>query len=259
MEKIISSLKKLGLTRYEALAYIGLTKLITSNADEIAEVSNVPRSKIYEILNELERKGFVEIERIRPLKYTAVEPNVIFKKEKDKFISDVEESENRLEEIYKDKISEVQAPVWLIRNKEKILNKEAEIIKKASSSITVRMGFLLEGEGDIMIKAFKEIPRSVKIRIIANEYCYVNDKKYEIIDKFKNANLSNLEIVNADLPVVKILICDGKEVFGTFANFTDNNNSVIPETAVGVCNQYEAICATFEKNFQKQFTQLNSS
>ena len=259
MEKIISSLKKLGLTRYEALAYIGLTKLITSNADEIAEVSNVPRSKIYEILNELERKGFVEIERIRPLKYTAVEPEVIFKKEKDKFIADVEESESRLEEIYKDKISEVQAPVWLIRNKQKILNKEAEVIKKATSSITIKMGFLLEGEAEMMIKTFKEIPRSVKIKIIANEYCYINDNKYEILNKFKNAKLSNLEIIKSDLPVVKILICDGREIFGTFANFTGNNNSILPETAVGVCNQYEAICETFEKNFQKQFNQLNSN
>ena len=53
MEDLINSLKDLGLSRYEAKAYIGLTKIITGNADEIAEISNLPRSRVYDILNGL--------------------------------------------------------------------------------------------------------------------------------------------------------------------------------------------------------------
>ncbi len=57
MEDMINSLKDLGLNRYEAKAYIGLTKIITGNADEIAEISDLPRSRVYETLNGLEKKG----------------------------------------------------------------------------------------------------------------------------------------------------------------------------------------------------------
>lgn len=57
MEDMINSLKDLGLSRYEAKAYIGLTKIITGNADEIAEISDLPRSRVYDILNGLEKKG----------------------------------------------------------------------------------------------------------------------------------------------------------------------------------------------------------
>ena len=58
MESIIESLEKFGLTRYEAKAYIGMTNLISGKAEEIAKVSEIPRSKIYNTLKELDKKGF---------------------------------------------------------------------------------------------------------------------------------------------------------------------------------------------------------
>ena len=83
MEKLINSLKKLGLSRYEAQAYIGLNKIITGQANEIAEISSIPRSRIYDILKGLEERGFVEVERGRPLKYKAIHPTTIISDEKE--------------------------------------------------------------------------------------------------------------------------------------------------------------------------------
>ena len=57
MEDMINSLKDVGLSRYEAKAYIGIIKLISGTADEIAEKSDLPRSRVYDILNGLEKKG----------------------------------------------------------------------------------------------------------------------------------------------------------------------------------------------------------
>lgn len=258
MEKMINSLKKLGLTRYEAQAYIGLNKIIEGHADKIAEVSNLPRSRIYDILNDLERKGFVEIERGRPLKYSVIEPNIIFRKEKEKLINELEASENKLKEIYSDDLSEVQAPVWLIHSNENIIQKEISVIKNASHTITIRIGFLLEGEANAMIKAFNEIARSIKIKIIANKECYVNNKKIEIVKTFKNAKLDNLEIVEASTPILKLLIRDERELFATFARFEGENNSIISETAIGVNNRYEDICKNFNDYFTKQFAEYTS-
>lgn len=258
MEKMIKSLKKLGLSRYESQAYIGLTKIITGQADEIAEISNLPRSRIYDILNQLEKKGFVEITRERPLKYTVIEPSVIFKKEKEDLIAALELSEKKLEELYLNNTSEVQAPVWLIHTAEGILEKEEEIIKKATKSITLRAGFLIKGEAQIMIKAFNYLPRNVEIKIIANRECYVNNEKIDIVRMFKNAKLSNLHIVEADLPMIKMLIRDEKELIGTFARFEGENNSIIHESVIGVNNRYEALCKNFNDYFIKQFKMLNS-
>lgn len=258
MEDMINSLKDLGLSRYEAQAYIGLTKIIKGHAEEIAQVSGLPRSRIYDILNDLEKKGFVEIKRGRPLEYNVVEPNIIFKREKEKLISKLDKTEEKLNEFYTNQISEVQAPVWLIHTPENIIKKESEIIKNSKNSITLRVGFLLPGEGEEMINAFNRIPRSVKIRILANRECYIDNEKIDIIEIFEKSKLDNLEIIPAELPIIKLLIRDGKELFGTFAKFTGDNNSILPQTAIGVCNEYEDICNNFDYHFIKQFKQIKN-
>lgn len=256
MENLIKSLNKLGLSRYEAQAYIGLTKIIRGKAEEIAEISQLPRSRIYDILKELEKKGFVEIKKGRPMIYTVVEPKIIFKKEKEKLLENLNSTENKLNELYTDEITEIQAPVWLIHNPDNIISKEMEIIKKANRYITIRIGFLLEKEGQNMIKTFQKIPKNVKICILANPVCYVEDKKIDIIKIFKDAKLDNLEILKADLPMMKMMIIDGREMFGTFAKFEGENNSIIPQTAIGVNNKYSEICNNFHKHFMRQFKKL---
>ncbi len=58
MEKIIATLRKLGLNRYESKAYIALVSLGVTTAGKLAEKSGIPRAKVYEVLRSLERQGF---------------------------------------------------------------------------------------------------------------------------------------------------------------------------------------------------------
>lgn len=185
-----------------------------------------------------------------------VEPKVIFKKQKAKLIEEFEFSKNKLEEIYTNEISEVKAPVWLIHTPENIISKESEIIKKAKKSITIKIGFLLENEGKAMIKAFGEIPRTVKIRIVSNISSNVGDKQIDIIKLFEKSSLPNLEVVKGDLPMMKMLIRDGEELFGTFVKFNPETKSIYQETAIGVNNQYADICKNFDEYFLKEFEKI---
>jgi sugar-specific transcriptional regulator TrmB len=258
MESIIESLEKFGLTRYEAKAYIGMTNLISGKAEEIARASEIPRSKIYNTLKQLDKKGFITITHTRPLEYHVVPPNEIFKNKKDELIKELESSQEKLDEIYNDNISEIQAPVWLIKTSENIINKEIEIIKRARKSINMRIGFLLEGEGQALIKAFKELPRGVPIKILATPECYIDGEKLEIIKMFEEAKLDNLEIIETDIKFVKIVIRDGKELFRTIVKFTGEEKSILPETSVGVQNRYEDICQNFDERFLNQFNKMKA-
>ncbi|MBR5504032.1 MAG: TrmB family transcriptional regulator [Methanobrevibacter sp.] len=253
MESIIESLGKLGLTRYEAKAYIGICKLISAPAEQIAKSAEMPRSKVYNTLKELDKKGFVTVTHTRPLEYKAVPPSDVMKRKKDELMKELEDSQEKLDELYNDQLSEIEAPVWLIKTSENIINKEVELIRRSSKSINMRIGFLLEGEGEALIKAFKEIPRNIPIKILACRECYINKEKIEIIKMFEDAKLDNLEIIEADIHFVKIVIRDGKELFRTIVKFTGEEKSVLPETSVGVLNQYKDICKNFDDRFLIQF------
>ena len=61
MDENISVLKGIGLTMYEAKAYLTLTSLISSTASEVAEKSGVPRSKIYDVLKGLIKKTILKL------------------------------------------------------------------------------------------------------------------------------------------------------------------------------------------------------
>ncbi len=50
MNDDVHLLKGIGLTMYEAQAYVTLTSLIQATAVEVSEKSGIPRSKIYDIL-----------------------------------------------------------------------------------------------------------------------------------------------------------------------------------------------------------------
>ncbi|NLU05024.1 MAG: TrmB family transcriptional regulator, partial [Methanothermobacter sp.] len=68
------SLKIMGLTDYQASAYTAMVSLVSARAVEVAEVSGIPRSRVYEVLRQLSDRGFVEVERGKPMRYHVVPP-----------------------------------------------------------------------------------------------------------------------------------------------------------------------------------------
>src|SRR6266851_4386159 len=74
-EKTRKALKEFGLTEYEAKVYVSLVESGTQAASELSRTASIPYSKIYEILGNLERKGWVETEQGRPSKYYPKAPS----------------------------------------------------------------------------------------------------------------------------------------------------------------------------------------
>ena len=67
-------LREVGLTEYETRAYLSLLERGAMTASEVSGHGGVPYSKVYETLNSLERKGWIEAERGRPSRYFPKSP-----------------------------------------------------------------------------------------------------------------------------------------------------------------------------------------
>ena len=68
----VDALKRLGLTTYEARAFVALQKLGAGTASEVADVADVPRSQVYGAADDLEGRGLVEVEQSNPTRYRPV-------------------------------------------------------------------------------------------------------------------------------------------------------------------------------------------
>lgn len=250
----IATLKGIGLTMYEAQAYVTLTSLISATADEISKNSGIPRSKIYDVLKKLNQKNFIEIEDGRPLTYNVKSPVEVLTREKERINSEIDDTITRLTNIYENGMSQVQAPIWRIYGVEKIINQELEIIKRAKTSINMRIGFLFENEGESLVKALKN-RSDLKINILASPTCYINNSEFDIIRLFED---NDINIQKADIPFVKLIISDSKEMMHTYTKFSEDKRNVIPETAIGIWNKYEDIARNYDDRFMNQLKKLKN-
>ena len=254
MDENIATLKGIGLTMYEAQAYVTLTSLIQATAVEVSEKSGIPRSKIYDVLKKLNEKDFIEVEDGRPLTYIAKSPVEVLSREKENITSQIDDTITRLTNIYENGMSQVQAPIWRIYGVEKIINQEVEIIKRAKNTVNMRIGFLFEGEGEALIDAFKK-RRSLNVNILASPTCYINNEEVNIIKMFKDAGIN---IQKADIPFVKVMISDSKEMMHTYTKFSEDKRNVIPETAIGIWNKYEDVARNYDERFMNQLGKIRN-
>ncbi len=249
----INVLKELGLTTYEAKAYITLSSLIQATADEISDKSQIPRSKIYDVLKKLDSKDYIKIENGRPLIYHVKPPINVLKSKKEEIIKKIDSTSEYLNKLYEQKISEDEVPIWRISGSENIIEKELELIRRAKKSINIRMGFLLEDERSRLVYELLLKSSNVKINIIASPNCHSETEKYNINRLIQQKNVT---LKRSDIPYVKMLISDSKEMLHIYSKFTKNKQELIPNTAIGIWNQYEEIANNYNERFENQIKKL---
>ncbi len=98
-------LKKLrsafNLNIYEVKIWTALLSKGVASAGELSDISNVPRSRSYDVLESLEKRGFVLMKLGKPIKYIAVKPEDIFFREKKRMMENAEEQVKQLDIVEK--------------------------------------------------------------------------------------------------------------------------------------------------------------
>lgn len=82
-EDFLSKLRQLfNLNLYEVKIWTALLSRGISTAGELSEIGDVPRSRTYDVLESLEKKGFIITKLGKPLNYIAVEPGEVVERSK---------------------------------------------------------------------------------------------------------------------------------------------------------------------------------
>ncbi|MEM5773240.1 MAG: helix-turn-helix domain-containing protein [Candidatus Aenigmatarchaeota archaeon] len=175
MEKteIFSFLKQLGLGEYEARAYTELVLLGPSSANDLSKVAEIPRSKIYEVLESLMSKQMVEVFEEKPKLFRALNSNVVIKNlidEKEQQLKAIKEKANSLISQLKafGRKEELAEGIWEQNGEKAIeaLNKLAEMFERANKyTISITRDFSLSPTLREAIKSC--LRRKVKVMMIS--------------------------------------------------------------------------------------------
>lgn len=99
-EEFLSRLRKIfDLNLYEVKVWTALLSRVVSTAGELSNIGNVPRSRTYDILESLERKGFIVMKLGKPIKFIALKPNEVIERAKRNFVVEAQNKSKRLEQL----------------------------------------------------------------------------------------------------------------------------------------------------------------
>ncbi len=149
--RTMDTLKAIGLNLYERNIWVALLSRGVSTAGELADISNVPRSRCYDVLESLAEKGFVLLQPGKPMKYVAIPPKEAFERAKSiiegkaqvmkKRLDEAKKGEvaKELEKIYKEGISIVNPEdmTATIKGRHKFHQQMGTMLKKAKKSVNI--------------------------------------------------------------------------------------------------------------------------
>lgn len=218
-KKLLSKLKDFGLNSYESKVWVALLSRGVSTAGELSDIANVPRSRSYDVLESLEKKGFVVMKLGKPIKYIAVPPTEVIERVKKKIKVKAEEDQKILDEIKDSEVLneltalhtngiETQDPSELtgsIRGRENIYTHLDYQIKQAKNNIvltTTDSGVIRKSKA--LIKQLRKAKdRGVKITIAA-PFSSKTSKEKEIF-----SNYADIKEIKAD---ARFCVIDKKQV-----------------------------------------------
>lgn len=87
------------LNLYETKVWLALLSKGVASVGEVAILSRVPRSRTYDVLEGLEKKGFAIIRMGKPVKYLGVKPHMILERMKQDVKKTAEEKVNNLSKL----------------------------------------------------------------------------------------------------------------------------------------------------------------
>ena len=129
-----ANLKELCFSQYEAACYMALVGNHPVNGSQLSKISGIARSRIYDVLRNLNAKGYVL--EVNPGQYVPLPPDELIRRLQSNFDNNID--------MFKEQIAKVSSEnnyeyVWSITGYDNVMDKAIEMIMEAEKEIYVRL------------------------------------------------------------------------------------------------------------------------
>jgi sugar-specific transcriptional regulator TrmB len=139
----ISALDDLGLTGTEVKAYLALLRGGTMTANDVSRAARIPYSKVYSALETLREKGWVDMQKRRPVVYTAKPPDAALQELKSKYETERSEKEQlalkELMGIYERRGEQEKQDIWIMRGNNEIISRVKNLILNCRNELLIAL------------------------------------------------------------------------------------------------------------------------
>jgi sugar-specific transcriptional regulator TrmB len=215
-DEFLSRLRKIfDLNLYEVKVWTALLSRGTSTAGELSNISDVPRSRTYDILESLEKKGFIVMKLGKPIKFVALKPEEVVERVKRNLLKYAQERTKRLETLKDDEVLEELNGLFTkgikfvepselsgsLKGRQNLYNHLDMMIRDAEKTVTI----VTTSEGlnrklEALMPVFeKSKKRGIKIRIAAP----INNNNIKVARELKKvAEVRNMEKIKARFTII---------------------------------------------------------
>jgi HTH-type transcriptional regulator, sugar sensing transcriptional regulator len=161
--RAVDVLGKVGLTLYEARAYIALVARGVGDAGSLAQTAGIPRTSAYKVLESLAAKGYATPTGGKPILFRPKPPLEIAESLKAS-IQDVFEKLETLRQV----VGEHGEPqlVYLLSGRQKVMGKIGELLDQSTQSFLLTTPEIAELRDELGKKVSSAVKRGVKVTFV---------------------------------------------------------------------------------------------
>ena len=164
-----TALREIGLTEYETRAYLFLIETGATTASRISANTDVPYSKIYEVLNSLEKKGWIETRSGRPKRYYPKPPTEALEATRLRLENTMKAwGRSVLDELqprYDKREIREKPDVWILRGEFDAIAKLKDVVGNAETELMVAVPPLTKPLLDTVLPMLKSLP-ATNVRLL---------------------------------------------------------------------------------------------
>jgi len=249
----VEQLTEFGLSTYAARTFVALESLAGATAQEVSDVAEVPRTRVYDAVGELQDHGLVDVQQSTPKRFWAVSAETTGRHFERIYDRRVEALTDALDDLEHPVRADKQQGVWTVTGQGTVAERVVEFVDDADEEVVfMTVEPLLTDDIVAALRAASD--RGVTIRVAGLS----DSVEAEIRDRVPGVDLFESIWDWSDTPAGRLLMVDKTQTLASVRltdEVTDEDSSVSTErdeTAIWGTGQANSLVVVLRAMFTWQ-------